>query len=373
VNILFTNNRIDARGGTAPFLKQWSEQMQALGHTVTCYSTQPPQARRAFEAYGLPVTEDLDRLTFVPDIIHGQHHMDAMSALLAFPDVPAVYFSHGGVWQECPPVHPRIYEYLVVTPTAAERMAVEFNIPMSSIQVFPNSLELARWPALRRLPDRPSRALFFNHRHTPDSPTARMVQAAAASTGLSLDIIGNVQERWIARPEDVLPTYDIVFASGVSAMEAIASGCAVVVVGRTSCGEMVLPENYQRFRANNFTIAVNSAPPDAAFIEAQLRRYSAEACARVSAQLRQEADHRIAMPKLEELYRRVIERHRTTRPEPRAELEAISRYLQGLSSIVALTDERMSDRGRELMGGRVDQDVQIALAQIDEELSSGIY
>jgi hypothetical protein len=93
--------------------------------------------------------------------------------------------------------------------------------------------------------------------------------------------------RTTSEPENLLPEYDVVFASGRSAIEALACGCAVVVLGRTSCGELVRLENFASLRDRNFSIPVNSPPPSPDRIVAALERFSAEECGVVSARLRQ--------------------------------------------------------------------------------------
>jgi hypothetical protein len=161
---------------------------------------------------------------------------------------------------------------------------------------------------------------------------------------LELDCIGYYFGRLIDAPEKVLPRYDIVFASGLSAIEALASGCAVVVLGRTSCGEMVQPENFDRFREANFSIANNSPPPSVEKIEDELRRYSPEACSRVAERLRDEADFRKSIAKLVSIYERVVEQHRVCPPDFRGESLAVSRYLRRIVPLIRKTDEML---GRE--------------------------
>src|SRR6185369_5533645 len=54
-------------------------------------------------ARGVAVVDDLDRLGEPPSIIHGQHHLEAMAAMLRFPTVPALFVCHGWLpWQEAP-------------------------------------------------------------------------------------------------------------------------------------------------------------------------------------------------------------------------------------------------------------------------------
>ena len=51
----------------------------------------------------MPVIDDLSLLTDPPDVIHGQHLLDAAAACLRFPQTPAVYACHGWEpWLETP-------------------------------------------------------------------------------------------------------------------------------------------------------------------------------------------------------------------------------------------------------------------------------
>ena len=217
------------------------------------------------------------------------------------------------------PRHPRIYRYLAMSRTLAERMIAESNIRPSDLDVFLNGLCLQRFPTIRQLPEKPLRAAFYSRVYDAESATVRAARAATEASGMSLDLIGQRFENYIYDPEVVLPTYDVVFASGRSAIEALACGCAVVVLGRSSCGEMVTPENFDRFREVNFSIAVNSAPPNTAEIFRQLSLYSPSRSAEVTRRLRAEADSRLAIHRLIEIYEQVIARHQAQEIDPREE------------------------------------------------------
>ncbi len=58
-----------------------------------------------------------------------------------------------------------------------------------------------------------------------------------------------------ARPEDHLSDYDLVFATGRSAIEALASGCRVVIWDGGIVGPLVTSEGLWRTIAANFAIA----------------------------------------------------------------------------------------------------------------------
>jgi hypothetical protein len=143
-------------------------------------------------------------------------------------------------------------------------------------------------------------------------------------------------------PERELPAYDLVFASGRSAIEALACGCAVVVLGRTSCGKLVRPANFDRLRQANFAIAVNSPPPSAAAIAADLDSFSTAECGAVTNRLRAEASFQQTVDTLLAHYEAVCARHRAAAPDLAAEARATARYLRRIVPLIKLTD-RMLD------------------------------
>lgn len=343
MNILITCTNL-AHGGAQSVARSLARGLRTLGHSVMAYSNERARGDAARESDPAAVALDLDDPPFRPDIIHGQHHLDAMTALTAFPGVPAIYHSHGAIWKDCVVKHPRIYRYLVISRTAAHRIAVESNISPDRIEVLPNSADLSRFTEVRTPPGQARRVLFFNRHHQADSETVSAVREAVSRRGLELDCIGYYFGRLTDAPEKVLPNYDIVFASGLSAIEALACGCAVIVLGRTSCGEMVQPENFDKFRGVNFSLANNSPPPSVAKIEAELSRYSPQSCAVVTERLRHEADFSKSIAKLVGIYERVIEQHRASPVDLRAESLAVSRYLRRIVPLVRKTDEMLLER-----------------------------
>ena len=65
-----------------------------------------------------------------PDVIHGHHHMETMTALLHFPGVPAIQFCHSWtLWEEMPAKFPRILRYVPVDHTCRDRLILQHGIP----------------------------------------------------------------------------------------------------------------------------------------------------------------------------------------------------------------------------------------------------
>ncbi len=339
MRILITNGRLDNRGGAEWFVQDLARGLERLGHQTLAYTSDPGYRPRLVDNDLMPVATDLEHLPYRPDIIHAQHHLDAMTALTALPGVPAIYHCHGAVWRESPPRHPRIYHYVAVSVTQRHRMMTEANLAADDLTVVLNSVDLDRFRTVRTPPPRPRRALFFNKRHREGSETREAVREAAERHGLDFEIAGwPFDGSAPIAPETVLPQYDLVFASGRSAIEALACGCAVVVLGRTSCGELVRPDTYDRYRQVNFAIAVNSPPPSADAVAAEIDRYSPDGCREVTARLRTEADIRLSVDTLLRLYRDVVDRHQRAVPDPRAESLAVSSYLRSLVPLVNTTD-----------------------------------
>ncbi len=339
MRVLITNNRLDFRGGAESFVGDLARGLQARGHRVVAYSSEPGQTQRTLERAGIPATTDLFGLDFRPDIIHAQHHMDAMTALASLPGVPAVYHCHGAVWRENPPAHPRILRYLAMSETLRERMMIEGNLAGGDVEVVLNSVDLSRFREVKVVNERPSNVLFYNRYHRPDSVVVAAARAAAESRGLDFETLGYHFGKMTDEPENLLPHYDIVMASGRSAIDAMACGCAVLVVGRSSCAELVRPGNYDRWRAANFSAAANLPPPTVEAIASELARFQPDEVREVTRRIRVDADANRMVDRLVGIYHEVIERHRNHPPDAAAETRAMANYLRQLVPMLKLAEE----------------------------------
>ena len=134
------------------------------GHQPVGYSTRLGDVASELRAAGVTVTDDLDSLTVTPDIIHGHHHLDTMTALLHFPGTPAFYVCHGSTpWEEAAPRFPRILGYVAVDHACLDRLVLEDGIPEDRIRVLLNFVDLQRFKQRPALPERPQRALIFSN------------------------------------------------------------------------------------------------------------------------------------------------------------------------------------------------------------------
>ena len=95
LRILITNNALAGRAGTELYVRDVALSLLARGHRPVAYSATLGEVAQELRAATIPVIDDLNSMSVAPDIIHGQHHLETMTALLRFPGVPAVYFCHG--------------------------------------------------------------------------------------------------------------------------------------------------------------------------------------------------------------------------------------------------------------------------------------
>jgi Glycosyltransferase Family 4 len=340
LRILITNNALAHRGGSEVYVRDLATALLERGHAPIAYSTLHGDVAEELRP-DLPVVDDLDALGTPPDIIHGHHHVETMTALLRFPDVPAVYVYHGWrPWEETPPRFPRIQRYVAVSTAGRERLVFEHGIPEDRVRIVLNFVDLTRFqPRDRPLPARPVRALFFSNRISPQM--LDVVREACARTGMSLDTMGARTGNGSALPEAVLGSYDVVFATGRSALEALAVGAVVVLCDAltASTGPMVTTRDLARLRSLNFVGRAVREPLRVEGLEREILRYDPADAEEVSRCIRATAGRDGAVDQLIALYHETIAEWRTTGPGDRAaEWHAAARYLRRIGTRVKERD-----------------------------------
>ena len=108
-------------------------------------------------------------------------------------------------------------------------------------------------------------------------------------------------------PEVVLPEYDIVLASGRSAIEAMASGCAALPISPTACLDLVDLNNFDLFQSQNFSPRLNTGQFNAESIVRAISSYDPGCVTAVTAAVRSKCTLDAATDALESLYVRAVE------------------------------------------------------------------
>lgn len=332
MRVLLTNNGLAMRAGTELYLRDVALGLLERGHQPVVYSTVLGEVAEDLRQATVPVVDHLGKLTVTPDIIHGQHHLETVTALLQFPSVPALYVCHGWLpWVEAPPRLPRILRWIAVDDTVHDRLVLESGIPPDRVEVLLNFVDLARFRPRGPLPPRPARALVFSNL-ADESSHLPAVRRACRDAGIEVDAIGKRAGRRESRPEDQLQRYDLVFAKGRAALEALAVGCAVVLCDRAGAGPLVTADEMPRLRRLNFGIRALRQPVDVAWLQSQIRRYDPADTARASAALRLECGRETTIDALVALYEDLIEEFaRGPRPTTKEEGAAFAEYLRALA------------------------------------------
>lgn len=344
LRVLLTCHDLALRGGSQLYTRDVAEALRELGHTPVAFSSRLGEVAAELRERGVAVIDDLGRLGEAPDVIHGQHHLEAMAAMLRFPRVPALYVCHGWLpWQEAPPRFPSLLHYVAVDALRRDRVVLESGIPESRVTVIPNFVDLDRFRPRSPLPERPRRALLLSNQASIHN-FQPIVAAACAAAGVELDVAGFASGKPVARPEEVLPSYDLVFARGRAAMEAMAVGAAVILCDVEGCGPRVDTANFAALRDLNFGMGALQPPISAERLRAEIDRYDPAEAARVRDLVRRDGGRREAVARLVEIYHDLRRRagELTGEAHDRACLEAASRYVSWLGPYGAQAGERVA-------------------------------
>jgi len=333
--VLITNAFIRNWSGSELYVRDVAMQLIRRGHKPIVYSPRIGELAEVLRRGSVPVVKDLDSISVKPDLVHGQHHLETMTALSQFPGTPAVFFCHGWLpWEETPPLHPRILHYVTVSDALHDRLVYECGIPAEDVTTILNSVDLESFRPRPPLPPTPSRALVFNNQ-AHEANILGIVREACARDGIVVDAMGYGSGNPSLSPEAHLGDYDIIFAVGRSALEGLAVGAAVVCCGLEGAGAMVSTQNLRWLRGNNFGIRVLNRPLTAEILSAEIQRYDPLDALRVSQEVRATAGLSDMVDQILGIYNTTLNSWAKSHPQdPAAESLAISAYLQGISDKV---------------------------------------
>lgn len=346
LRILITNNTLADRAGSELYVRDVALALLRRGYNPIAYSSILGEVAEELRRATVPVIDNLSALTVVPDLIHGQHHLDAMTAMLRFPQTPALYFCHGWLpWEELPPLFPSIVRYVAVDDLCRERLLTTAGVLPEKVRTLYNFVDLTRFKSRSVLPEKPKTALIFSN-YAAESNFIGMIRAACQRFGIErIDVAGLSSGHALSKPEEVLPEYDVVFAKARCALEAMAIGCAVIVADFPGLGGMVTTENLRELRRLNFGVrTMQSATITEENIYTQLSYYNASDARKVSEWVRHDADIEKAIDKLEDYYNEALSEAKPRMDHPiHTWSSAASDYLFTLAPVIktrALAEQR---------------------------------
>lgn len=333
MRVLITNRTLASRTGTELYVRDLAFGLAERGHTPIVYSPQLGEIAREIRGRTIAVTDDLLTIAEPPEIIHGHHGLETLAALLACPGVPAVALCHGwNGWSDAPVPFPRILRYVAVDDTCRDRLRFEHRIADERIRVVLNSVDLSRFRPRLPLPPHPKRALVFSNAAAPGQAQLPAIQKACVAAGIEVETLGASAGKSLARPEEALGEFDLVFAKAKAALEAISVGAAVILCDAVGAGPMVTTANLGELRRLNFGMRSLTHPLTAEFLGREIARYDARDAEAVSRAVRGVAGTDAMVDELCSIYEEVIGEHAAAPADDlRAEQRAAAAYLGRLS------------------------------------------
>ena len=375
LRVLITNHTLGNRAGSELYVRDLATALLERGHHPIAYTTIPGEVAEELRRATIPVIDDLRILTTPPDIIHGHHHLETLTAVLHFPNTPAISYCHGWLpWEETPPRSPRIYRYVAVDHTCYDRLAFEHGIPEEKIRVLLNFVDLQKFQPRGPLPPLPRKALVFSNQ-ADENTHLPAVREACAQAGIELDVIGLNSGRVSRHPEQDLVKYDLVFAIARAALEALAVGTAVILCDATGAGPMVTTRDIELLRPLNFGIRTLQQPLKAESLLREIGRYDPADAAEVSRWIRATAGREAVVDQIVSLYHEVIAEHHAADETDRLdEARETAAYLRWLNRQLASGASHQHDETAALRQAleesrTIVEEKEMVLAQRDEGIA----
>ena len=322
MRVLVTNCSLRGRSGTEIVTIDLALGLSGRGHEIAVFAPLLGPRADILRHRGIVVTDRPEELPWKPDIIHGHHNHVLAAALACFPDVPALFVCHSSnYWFDGPPLLPRVRRFYAVDEACRTRLAAEAGCANEDIELLPNAVDLDLFSPRTPLPARPRRALLL----TKNSEHIQAVRAAAQDAGLELDEIGSPFGNEVDDLHARLRTFDIVFATARMALEAIAVGCAVVVVDGRGLAGLATLAKVNEWRSSNFGLRLLTREPTREAIVAEILRYDAHDARQASNRIRDIASLSTYLDQVEIIYRKIVAAP-PSHPDAAADLRAFGRF-----------------------------------------------
>ena len=339
MRVLITNHALALIGGAQAYTYDLAAWLLAHGHSPIVFGPDHGAAAEQIAGLGIPVIDDLEAISAAPDVIHGNSPVETMAALLRFPGTPAVFVCHGvNGLPGMPPRFPRIRRYVAVDDACADRLSSE-GIAAENVSVLLNAVDLKRFHQRAPLPVRPRRAVVFSNTAS-EATHVPAIREACRRAGVECDVVGAIAGNARSDPESILGQYDVAFAKARAALEAMASGLAVIVCDKDGVAGMVRNADVPRLRRLNFGIRSFQKPVTPEVIAGELAAYDPADARRVSDLIRQTASADALHEALFALYQDVITQDGAGRAEWPEESRAAAAF------IVRILEESRRDQSK---------------------------
>ncbi|MBR0712873.1 hypothetical protein [Bradyrhizobium liaoningense] len=303
MRVLTTNCALSGRSGTEVVTIDLASGLRHRGHEVAVFAPLLGRSAVNLRGRGVTVTDRLEDLPWTPDIIHGNHNHVLAAAMAHFPASPGLFVCHSAsYWFDGPPSLPRVRMLCAVDEACRARVVAETGRLAGEVVLLLNAVDTALFTPRDPLPARPARALLL----AKNTAHVAAVRDAAGQAGLALDEVGTAFGREIEDLHVQLKRYDLVFASARMALEAMAVGCAVIVVDGRGLAGLATAATLDTWRERNFGVSVLTRPITAEAIATEIERYDAADAAVVSRRIRDVAPLSAYLDRVEALHRDIV-------------------------------------------------------------------
>lgn len=273
LSILLTNVRLYGRTGTELITLEVAKQLQLRGMKVAIYSPVLGSHGLLLRQQGIAVADRIEDLCgFSPDLIHGHHNTTTLTALLAFPGVPAIWFCHDPTsWHDRPISLGRIVLYVSHSEAVENRLIQEGRVGKSRIRRLPNAADTTEFVDGGQAPAKIASALVvakYGASHV------AAIERACAQRQIPVTLVG----QGVGMSSDAMPKlmadHDLIFGSGRLVLEATASRKPAICVDERGLAGLVTAEVFPSWRARNFGGSILTQPVTEEAVGGEITLYS---------------------------------------------------------------------------------------------------
>lgn len=306
MRVLITNGALSRRSGTERYAVELANGLRERGHDVMLFSPHLGDTAAQLREDGFTVSDDPGSFTQPPEIIHGQHVVASLRAACAFPDARLLFICHDGLSRADEPTPTWMTDaYAAVDRFTSKRITTSTGVAPESVRVLGNVVDVDLFQQRKEFRDSAQRALIYSGSIRTDQHF-QMIRKVCAELELELCEAGERADGFFDHPEKHLHEYDIVFCKARCAMEAMASGAYVILIGDNGMGEQLTVDNIAQLRLLNFGREALGLPHSEELLRERIRTYDPLLAKQVSDWTRENLTPDVWLDKVEQTYQSMI-------------------------------------------------------------------
>jgi len=257
--VALANRSLRRRAGTELWVSDVARYLTRCGAEVIAYSPDLGPVSSELAKSGIRVSSSVAEVrAFSPGVCLLHHFEDTRSLASHLTGTPTkiLNISHGALPRAELPMPDGAARYCATSVTAKTVVWLLTDAEWNSIPILPNFFDEVRFRHVRASADG-RKALLYSSRTSEKQIDA--LRDALTQSAYVLTTAGQ-KRTLVDRPEELLPAHDLVFAVGRSAIEALASGCAVILWDQGVVGPLITPQNFWQCVCTNFALTSMQLP-----------------------------------------------------------------------------------------------------------------